>query len=352
MAKKKLTTSKKSTAEKNKIKTAHMVNDEYIEGIPLSEAKALFMVEQFEKGNSKATLDYYDRFFKKLYSCFKQAGLDENVPVGFITAISFITMFKCSLGNVSQQTVNSYLRGLRAFGNYCEERGFIEGFTCPIKEVDPPAKQVYTEAELKKLLVKPDIRDFASFRNYTIVNLILGTGARSNTILNIRIKDVELDEGYILFNTTKAHKVVRLGLPRKTKSVLAEYMRYWRNVGEGDTEPGDYLFCNIYGEQLTRSGLCDAIAAYNKEHGVEKTSIHLLRHTFAKNWIMSGGDIITLSQVLTHSELDMVKRYANLYRPDIKEKQEEFSLISQLRTHSGETLKTKKRNEDNEGEQG
>lgn len=56
---------------------------------------------------------------------------------------------------------------------------------------------------------------------------------------------------------------------------------------------------------------------------------------------MSGGDIITLAQVLTHSELDMVKRYANLYNTDIKSAIMEHSSIAQMKTKSGKTIKNK-----------
>ena len=62
-------------------------------------------------------------------------------------------------------------------------------------------------------------------------------------------------------------------------------------------------------------------------------------------WITDGGDLISLAQVLTHSELDMVKRYANLYGTDIKDKIMEHSPLSQLRTNSGETLQTQKNKE-------
>jgi len=48
--------------------------------------------------------------------------------------------------------------------------------------------------------------------------------------------------------------------------------------------------------------------------------------------------------VLTHSELDMVKRYANLYAYDVKVEMEEHSTLSKLRTKSGETLSTKHKN--------
>jgi integrase/recombinase XerD len=161
----------------------------------------------------------------------------------------------------------------------------------------------------------------------------------------LKIKDAELDEGYIIFNTTKANKVVRVGLEKKIRKDLKEFIARWRLV-DADNEPIDsseYLFCNTFGEQLTRGGLTIAIARYNRRRGVEKTSIHLLRHTFAKNWITSGGDIISLAKVLTHSELDMVKRYSNLYGEDVKAEIEEHSTLAQLRRKSGQTLKTQQK---------
>ena len=67
-------------------------------------------------------------------------------------------------------------------------------------------------------------------------------------ILNLHIFYFDLDEGYIIFNTTKAKKVVRVGLERKAQRDLGEYISYWRS-GEG-IRPDDYLFCNSYGENF------------------------------------------------------------------------------------------------------
>lgn len=299
-----------------------------------------FLVDQKTRGNSKATVDYYNRFYKKFKSYIDTLGEpDTECSIEFIESDVCLVGFIASLGEVSQQTINSYLRGFRAFGKWCEEKGYIKYFHCPIKEIDPPAKQVYTDKELAKLLVKPDIRNYPEYRNWVIINLLLGTGARENTIINIKIGDVDLEEGYILFNTTKAHKVVRLGLEKKLQIILSEFISHWRSGGDLDED--DYLFANEYDEQLTRGGLCSAIRNYNIRRGVEKTSIHLFRHCFAKNWITSGGDIITLAKVLTHSELEMVKRYANLYDYDVKSAMEEHSTLSKLRTKSGATLSTR-----------
>ena len=304
-----------------------------------------FIVAQNERGNAKQTIDFYKRFFKK-YSKYLSESFNHSpkeVPIEILTTdiaqASFIEYLKAQ--GLNQQTINSYLRAYRAWGNYCEDEGYLDGFKCPIKEVEPPIKQVYTDSELEKLMVKPPITDFSDFRTYCIISLILNTGARANTILNIRIADLELDEGYINFNTTKAHKVVRLGLERKVRRDLSEWLEYWR-IDKG-AEPNDFLFCNEYGEQMSRSALTKSVRVYNERKGVDKTSIHLLRHTFAKKWITSGGDIITLARVLTHSELEMVKRYSNLYGGDIKKEIEEHSIISQMKTKSGKTLKNQKK---------
>lgn len=308
-----------------------------------------FIIAQVEKGNAKQTIQFYQRFYKKYTACkmFMLKGIPltsmKQLPIVHMTDDTNTWQFMYYLEkecNVNKQTVNAYLRGYRAFGKWCEEEGYIEGFKCQIKEVEPPIKEVYSNEELDKLMKKPEVADFTEFRSYCIISLILATGARSNTILNIRVSDFEEDTGYINFNTTKAHKVVRLGLPKKTRRDLSEWLSYWR-INKG-AEPNDFLFCNEYGEQMSRSTLDKAIAKYNKSRGVEKTSIHLLRHTFAKNWITSGGDIISLARVLTHSELEMVKRYSNLYAEDVKEEIEEHSTISQLKTKSGKTLRNQK----------
>lgn len=343
MAKKKITTKKREDSiSRNKARNTFQLHDNELSDVSVKYVYDLFMLRQKERGNSKPTLDFYDRFFKK-YFAFLEIFQGEETSIQILMMDGMRSAFETTLGDVKDQTVNAYLRGYRAFGNFAEEEGFITGFHCPIKEIELPAKDCYTKKEQDKLTVKPDIRDMTEFRNYTIIRLLLATGIRTSNILNMRIKDVNLEEGFIYLPRTKTGVVTTLPLERNAKLALTEYINYWRNVNEGDTEPEDYLFCNCYGEPLTRGGLTCAIADYNKRHGVEKTSIHLFRHTFAKDWITRGGDLISLSVMLTHKELDMVKHYSNLYPVDLKDKVEQFSSSAQLRQRSGKTLTTQKR---------
>jgi integrase/recombinase XerD len=88
------------------------------------------------------------------------------------------------------------------------------------------------------------------------------------------------------------------------------------------------LFVNELGEQMTRNSMQHAITRYNKKRGVNKTSIHAFRHTFAKHYITSGGDAFKLQRLLGHSTLDVTLNYVNLYGKDLKKGYEKHSIIS------------------------
>jgi len=71
--------------------------------------------EQEAKGNSKATLDYYRRFYKKLKAFTDKLEAEGGEPpVELLEMDGIQNAFVISLGEVNQQTINSYLRGYRA----------------------------------------------------------------------------------------------------------------------------------------------------------------------------------------------------------------------------------------------
>ena len=66
--------------------------------------------------------------------------------------------------------------------------------------------------------------------------------------------------------------------------------------------------------------------------GVSKTSAHLYRHTFAKRWILNGGDIFRLQKLLGHSNLDIVKEYVNMFGRDLTKDYTSFNPLDTLGT--------------------
>ena len=45
---------------------------------------------------------------------------------------------------------------------------------------------------------------------------------------------------------------------------------------------------------------------------IKNFRFHDLRHTFASHFILCGGDLLTLKEILGHSSMRMVERYADL----------------------------------------
>ena len=117
----------------------------------------------------------------------------------------------------------------------------------------------------------------------------------------------------LIVRRTKNKKQRYVPISKALNETLSEYIEFRKANSEDD-----YLFCNEFGEFMPRTTLQMAITKYCKKRGLNKYSIHLFRHTFAKYWILKGGDIFTLQKILGHSSLKMVKHYANLFDEDLK----------------------------------
>ena len=65
--------------------------------------------------------------------------------------------------------------------------------------------------------------------------------------------------------------------------------------------------------------------------GIEKhISFHISRHTFAKQWIINGGNVVSLSKLLGHSSLDITQNYINLLVSDVAKKVDEFNVLDKF----------------------
>ena len=61
-----------------------------------------------------------------------------------------------------------------------------------------------------------------------------------------------------------------------------------------------------------------AIARLGRRAAVgTRCSPHTFRHTFARGYLVNGGDVFSLQQILGHATLDMVRRYVSLSEADL-----------------------------------
>lgn len=228
--------------------------------------------------------------------------------------------------NINDVTINTYLRGLRAILYYFMRLGYMDKFKIQLIKAEKKAKQVYTDEELEILLTKPNMKkcSFTEYRNWVLINFLLGTGARISTVANVLIGDIDFENDFIRFTKTKNKRQQLIPMSTSLKAVLIEYLQ----IRGGDET--DYLFCNEYGQGMTTDGLKQAVKRYNRSRGVMRTSCHAFRHTFAKKYILAGGDMFRLQKILNHSSLDMVREYVDMFASDLQKDFDTFNPLDQL----------------------
>jgi len=231
-----------------------------------------------------------------------------------------------SESGLSRNTVQSYVRNLRVFLKWCREQGMTDVDVQPFKG-EETTPETYTDEELSKLLKKPDMNRclFTEYRTWVIINLLVDNGIRASSVRSIRNKDVSLEASVIWLAHTKNKRSQAIPLSKHMEVVLREYMK----IRAG--RPEDFLFPNAVGDQLTEDALRHAIRGYNHHRGVEKTSIHAFRHTFARMYLVDcEGNALKLQKLLGHSTLKMTQHYVKLYDQDLVRDYQEHSPLDKF----------------------
>ena len=258
----------------------------------IEETFSDFIISRKTKGLAEKTLQSYQSQFQAV-----ARHMDVKMDIAMLQKADLDAMIiSMRDASLSPNSINSYTRTLKSFFSWCNEQG-ITRLNIPLYKAEETVKETYSDAELAALLKKPDIRKatFAEYRDWVIINFLLNCGSRAATVRAIQIRDVDLDGGMVFYRHTKNRKAQVIPLCSAMVAILREYLRHRGG------EAADYLFCTETGSQLTENGLRQSIARYNTRRGVQKTSIHLFRHTFARKYLIDcGGDAFTLQKLLGH----------------------------------------------------
>lgn len=290
-------------------------------GKTVAEVFADFVISQTAQGLSPVTLTNYTNHFHSI-----SRHLDISQRMDILTKGNLEAMVvSMRQSGLAHNSISSYCRVLRTFLGWCQREGMTVPPLPQIKDKET-VKESYTDDELEAILKKPKKNcTFCEYRNWVIVNFLMNCGCRASTIRNIQNRDVDLDTKQIVFRHNKNGKIQAVPLCSVMVSILREYM----TIRKGKLE--DYLFCDQYGGMLSMNALRLAVARHNQSRGVEKTSTHLYRHTFARKYLVDcGGDAFMLQKLLGHSTLKMTKHYCAIYDADIAKNFDRFSPLAQM----------------------
>lgn len=180
--------------------------------------------------------------------------------------------------------------------------------------------------QARLLLSAPNQKRFIGQRIWTMMVLILDSGLRLAEVISLRTDRINF-EGNVLRVIGKGNKEREVPFGTTSKQALWNYV-----LRRGDIPGQDLLFINQYGDRLCRRWVDRAFKRLGEKVGIKgvRVSPHTLRHTFATQYIMNGGDAFSLQQILGHSTLEMVKVYVGLANRDVVLLHQRFSPIDRM----------------------
>src|SRR5438132_11826642 len=134
-----------------------------------------------------------------------------------------------------------------------------------------------------------------------LVTIALHSGMRLGEILNLRWHDLDFAAGFILVRDSKNGESRQV----PTDATLFALFRAYPH------RPSTDLVCaSSSGGHIVdvRTGFQNAC----KRAGLIDLHFHDLRHTFASQFMMAGGNLFILKSVLGHKNITMTQRYAHL----------------------------------------
>lgn len=278
-----------------------------VEECTLKTAEKEFYRHNEVKGLAKAT----QRTYQIYVGCFVEwCGKDKLLSDITTKTIDDYMCKKADDGN-KPVSIASNITHIRRFFNFCASRGYMTKLDITIPKYEVELKEPYTDEEMKLLLRRPRTNSWVEYRNWAMVNYFYATGQRLSTVINIKVKHVDLDNAQVklIWNKDKIQKWMPLS------SAIVKVLREYIFISELEEE--DYLFPEYEGGPLHKRSVESALENYNHSRGVQKTGIHLFRHTFAKNYIINGGNAVKLQKLMNHKSLEQTMKYVNLYNKDI-----------------------------------
>lgn len=262
----------------------------------------LFMDEKVALGISDQTIATYKLHIESFLK-LTEAGQIAAASFNFDFWNFYLTELKED-ENKKDVTVTSYARSVRVFLYWCMENEYINNMNLKLPKYKKTVKEVYTGEEIQVLLERPKKPcTEITYQTWVFINLIMATELRLSSALELMVSDYVRKEQVLYVQNTKQKVGQKLYLNDDVCSIINKYIR------EFDLEDNDYLFCTANKQRMAKRTMEDNVATYNRSRGITKTSIHLMRHTFAKNFYANSKDVYGLQQILGHSQISTTEHY-------------------------------------------
>jgi site-specific recombinase XerD len=305
------------------------------------------LIEQYRvcnsiEGKSQKTIHWYTDLLTLFLAYLSRSGLPADLSsINITTARSYIHYLQerkklskypgTKSTYLSPKTVQCHVRTLKAFSSWLfGEKLIPENLFAVLKIPKAPRKikEPLTQDEILRIFRCMDKSSPLGLRDYVILVLMLDTGLRASEACFITLALLNLEQGYIkVMGKGGKERLVPIGdITRKTLYRYIEKSRPKLLRGSSDA-----LFLTKDGNMMTYNAMKIMFDELKKTSGITRLHAHLCRHTFAINYLVNGGDVFTLKEILGHTTLEMVNAYLNFTTAQISIQHHRFSPMDHLK---------------------
>lgn len=241
------------------------------------------------------------------------SGKSESTLINYARCLSTLALhFKCSPLELDDEQILDYLHSLKTEGkmpssSYFKHTLYGLRFAYRVAGLEPrlialPSLKhskklpvVLNLDEMKLLLKTPQL-----LKHRMVIAMIYGCGLRRSELLNIKLEDVDFERKMLHIREGKGKKDRYVPLGNNLVIGLKKYLESERPLKwlfNGKDENG----CS---QKFSETGVQWIIREAAKRSGITKhVTSHVLRHTYATHLLEMGLDIMSLKDLLGHTDI-------------------------------------------------
>tara|TARA_R110000796_G_scaffold41772_2_gene103337 strand:- start:442 stop:1335 length:894 start_codon:yes stop_codon:yes gene_type:complete len=215
---------------------------------------------------------------------------------------------------ISNRSINRKIGSLKAYYKFLLKIGLIDANPLAKHKALKTAKKIeipFSETEMEDILLRiPFSNDFEGVRDKLIIELLYTTGMRRAELVNLRLTNVDLNQGLIKV-VGKRNKERIIPLLDNIVSLFKDYLVERYSIMNDDTTL-DSVFLSKSGSKIYETLVYRIINHYFSLVSTKvKKSPHILRHTFATHLLNKGADLNSVKELLGHASLASTQVYTH-----------------------------------------
>lgn len=177
--------------------------------------------------------------------------------------------------------------------------------------------KMLTPEEAQELLRQPDLRTRKGLMDRCMLELMYRAGLRVGEVVNLRIRDVDLETGSIAIFDGKGGDGTAYFDTARVSPLLEE----WLNEHRFHAPKNQRLFTKKNESAISVRYVQRAVTRYRDAAGIlSKCTPHVLRHTYATELLRDGFNLREVQVALRHAQVSTTEIYAHVLDSELRAK--------------------------------